>query len=100
ENEERITAMKSAPTIILAEIQTTKLFDDKPREVDKPSSIGGPMAPRIPLYLAEMSAKVLVNLRGSEPAIVKFYSWVWASGKHGGSRLFDPSPRSVHILFL
>lgn len=91
--------MKSAPTIIVAEIQRAKLFS-KPREVEKPATIGGPMVPRIPLYLAEMSAKVLLSLRGSETGQIKFYSWVWASGKHGGSRLFHVYPGSIHVLFL
>jgi hypothetical protein len=58
------------------------------------------MVPSIPLYLAKMSAKVLLTLRGSETNRTQFYSWVWASGKHGGPRLFHPSPGSIHILFL
>jgi hypothetical protein len=31
---------------------------------------------------------------------VQFYSWVWASGQHGGERLFHPYPGHCHILFL
>ena len=58
------------------------------------------MMPRIPLYLAKISAKVLLTLRGSLPDEIQFYSWVWSSGKHGGPRLFQPSPGSLHILFL
>jgi hypothetical protein len=99
EGDGRIAAIKSAPTILLVEIQHTKLFT-KPREVEKPPTIGGPMVPRIPLYLAEISAKVLRTMRGAETGHIKFYSWVWASGKHGGPRLFHPLPGSIHVLFL
>lgn len=99
EGDGRIAAIKSAPTILLVEIQHTKLFT-KPLEVEKPPTIGGPMVPRIPLYLAEISAKVLRTMRGGETGHIKFYSWVWASGKHGGPRLFHPLPGSAHVLFL
>ncbi len=58
------------------------------------------MAPSIPLYLAEISATVLLTLRGAEIRQVRFYSWVWASGKHGGPRLFKPFAGSVHVLYL
>lgn len=85
--------MKSAPSIIVAEIQDAKFASNEPRQVDKPPGIGGPMVPRIPLYLARMSARVLLTLRGTGTTRVQFYSWVWASGKHGGPRLF-------HVLFL
>jgi hypothetical protein len=50
--------------------------------------------------LAKISADVLLTLRGSENRRVQFYSWVWASGSHGGPRLFSPSPGAVRILFL
>jgi hypothetical protein len=99
EVEGRIAAMKSAPIIMLAEIQRTKLFAT-PREVDKPPEVAGPMVPRISLYLAEISARLPLRLRGSGSGQVRFHSWVWASRKHGGPRLFDPTPASVHILFL
>jgi len=67
EGDGRIAAIKSAPTILLVEIQHTKLFT-KPLEVEKPPTIGGPMVPRIPLYLAEISAKVLRTMRGAKLA--------------------------------
>jgi hypothetical protein len=92
--------MKSAPSIVVAEIQDVKFVSNEPREVDKPPGIGGPVVPRIPLYLARMSAKVMLTLRGTETHRVQFYSCVWASGKHGGPRLFHVSPGSVHVLFL
>jgi hypothetical protein len=57
------------------------------------------MLPAIPLHLAKISAKPLLYLRGSETANIEFYSWVWASGKHGGPRLFHPTPGSFHVLF-
>jgi hypothetical protein len=99
-NEDRIAAMRSAPIIVLAEVEDVKLAFDRPREVEKPPDVGGPMVTRIPLYLARISGKTLLNLRGSETSHVEFYSWFWASGKHGGPRLFDPSLGSHHILFL
>ena len=58
------------------------------------------MMPKIPLCLAKISAKVLLPLRGLVPGHIQFYSWVWVSGKHGGPRLFHPSPGSVHVLVL
>ena len=97
--EERISAIRLAPIVPMVEIQDHTL-SRQPREVDKPPQIGGPMMPRIPLYLAKISAKVLLTLRGSLPDEIQFYSWVWSSGKHGGPRLFQPSPGSLHILFL
>ena len=95
----RAIAMKTAPLIVVAEIQGTSVYD-QPREVEKPDGVGGPMVPRIPLYLAKMSAKILLPMRGKEGGRITFYSWVWASGKHGGPRLFHPGQGSVHILFL
>ena len=58
------------------------------------------MTAAIPLFLARITAKVLVNIRGKQSQNVEFYSWVWASGTHGGPRLFRTSLGSVHILFL
>ena len=95
----RAIAMKTAPLIAVAEIQGTSVYH-QPRQVEKPDGVGGPMVPRIPLYLAKMSAKILLPLRGKEDGRITFYSWVWASGKHGGPRLFHPGKGSVHILFL
>jgi hypothetical protein len=62
--------------------------------------MGGPMTPTIPLRLARIRAKVLLTLRGPIHGNVEFYSWVWASGTHGGPRLFHPAPGSNHVVFL
>jgi hypothetical protein len=97
--EDKYQAMKSAPLIILGEVVNAKLISEA-RDVEKPKEVGGPMTPTIPLHLAQISAKVLLTLRGTERSSVQFYSWVFASGKHGGPRLFHVSPGSSHILFL
>jgi hypothetical protein len=99
-NDDRIAAMKAAPIIIVAEIQQAKLLPGKPREVEKPPGIGGPNMVRIPLDLAEITAKVRLTLRGPEMNNVAFYAWVYHFGKHGGPRLFNPLPGSFHIMFL
>jgi len=98
-DEDKLAAMKSASVIVLAQVQDIALFSEA-REVEKPPEVGGPMVPVIPLYLAKISAKPLLNIRGDATGIVEFCSWVWASGKHGGARLFNPTPPSVHVLFL
>jgi hypothetical protein len=98
-DEDRYEAMKSAPFIVMAEIESAKLVSNA-RDVEKPAGVGGPTAPTIPLHLAQISAKVLLTLRGTNLNTIEFYSWVWASGKHGGPRLFHPYPGSSHILFL
>jgi hypothetical protein len=97
--EHKYQAMKSAPLIILAEVVNAKLVSEA-RDVEKPKEVGGPTTPTIPLHLAQISAKVLLTLRGKERSTVQFYSWVFASGKHGGPRLFNVSPGYSHILFL
>ncbi|MGH9628375.1 MAG: hypothetical protein ACRD7E_08565 [Bryobacteraceae bacterium] len=91
--------MKSAPLVVFAEVVSAKLVS-RARQVEKPHAVPGPMTPTIPLHLARISANVLLTLRGSESSNLEFYSWVWASGKHGGPRLFLPHPGSSHILFL
>ncbi len=91
--------MKSAPVILLAEF-TSATPSSAIREVKKPAEVGGPMAPTISMGLMQISARVLVTIRGSQPETVLFYSWIYAGGKHGGSRLFNPLPGSVHIVFL
>ena len=96
----RVAAMKSAPVVVIAQIQSARLTSKRPREVEKPDGIGGPMVPRIPLYLAKITAKVLLTVRGAESKSIEFYSWVWASGMHGGPRLFHLDTGSVHVLFL
>jgi hypothetical protein len=92
--------MKAAPLIVLAVVERVKLVSDQPREVEKPPGIGGPEVMHIPLYLARIAAKVLLTFQGEAPGKIEFYSWVWASAKHGGPRLFHPWPQSAHILFL
>jgi hypothetical protein len=98
-DEQKAAAMRSASLVVLAEIQAVEVFD-KPRGVEKPPEVGGPMIPVIPLQLARISAEPLLTLDGIANERVEFYSWVWASGKHGGPRLFNPTPGSVHVLFL
>jgi hypothetical protein len=57
--------------------------------------------PAIPLHLSRIHAEVLLTLRGpAEQRKVEFYSWVWASGKHGGPRLFQPNEGGLRVLFL
>lgn len=91
--------MKSAPVIVLAEVVDYKLISG-PREVERPSNPLNPKASVIPLHLARISANVLLSLRGDRHGLIQFYSWVWASGMHGGERLFRPSPGYIHMLFL
>jgi hypothetical protein len=97
--DDQALAMRSAPVILLVKITTVKLPGDM-RTVAKPPDVGGPMTPTIPLYLARIRADVLLKLRGSVDSSVEFYSWVWASGTHGGPRLFHPTPGSTHVIFL
>ena len=49
---------------------------------------------------AEFDVNKPLKLRGSVGRTVEFYSWVWASGSHGGPRLFHPTPGSSHVIFL
>jgi hypothetical protein len=97
-NEQKMAAMRSASLIFVVKIQSMDLYSE-PRQVEKPAA-GGPMIPMIPLHLARISAKPLLFLHGRTTGPSEFYSWVWASGKHGGARLFHPTPDSVHVLFL
>jgi hypothetical protein len=98
-DEEAARAMKSAPVILLAEVAEVTPTGDA-RLVEKPPEVGGPMTPTIPLHLARIRAKVWLTIRGPVRTSVEFYSWVWASGKHGGPRLFNPVPGSSHVIFL
>jgi hypothetical protein len=98
-DEARYEAMKSAPVIVLAEF-TSATPSSAVWEVKKPAEVGGPMAPTIPMGLMQISARVLVSIRGSHPETVRFYGWVYAGGSHGGSRLFNPRPGSIHVVFL
>jgi hypothetical protein len=99
DDQQKAEAMRSAPLILLAKIEDVELYRE-PRQVENPESVGGPMVPVIPLHLAKISAKPLLFLRGSESDHITFYSWIWASGKHGGPRLFHATPESFHVLFL
>jgi hypothetical protein len=91
--------MRSAPVILLVRLAGLTLTGDA-RSVEKPPEVGGPMVPTIPLHLARISADVLLTLRGPVRGTVEFYSWVWASGSHGGPRLFHPNPGGIRVVFL
>ena len=99
QDDEAALPMRSAPEILLVKISAAKLTGDT-RTVAKPAEVGGPMTPTSPLYLARIRADILLKLQGSVGRSIEFYSWVWASGKHGGPRLFSPTPGSSHVIFL
>ncbi len=90
--------MKSAPVIVIAEVLDYKLITG-PREALDPGDAFNPPR-RIPLHLARISANAVLGLRGNLHGPIQFYSWVWASGQHGGARLFNPLPGYWHVLFL
>ena len=96
--EEKYQAMKTAPVIVLAEVTGYELVSG-PKKVGKPADGRNP-AWMVPLYLARISADVKLALRGGLRGPIQLYSWVWASGQHGGERLFQPYPGYNHILFL
>ena len=98
QDDQAALAMKSAPTILLVKIASAKLITY--RMVEKPPEVGGPMVPRIPLHLARIQGDVLLAVRGTVSNSVEFYSWIWASGSHGGPRLFHPYPGTYHVVFL
>lgn len=98
-DDDAAAAMKSAPLIVLIRIAELKLTGDT-RVVVKPPEVGGPMTPTIPLDLARINAEVLLTVRGQARTTVEFYSWIWASGSHGGPRLFHPNPGAVRVVFL
>ena len=91
--------MRSAPLIFVARISEVNLTGAM-RDVAKPPDVGGPSLPTIPLHLARINADVLLPLRGEVGTTVEFYSWIWASGSHGGPRLFYPYPGRIRVLFL
>ena len=96
--ESKYQAMKLAPVIVIAEVLDYKLITG-PRKVLDPGNALNP--PRwIPLHLARISANAVLGLRGNLRGPIQFYSWVWASGQHGGERLFRPLPGYWHVLFL
>src|SRR6266481_3830980 len=80
---EAALAMRSAPVIVLVKIAKVNLPGDE-RVVVKPPEVGGPMQRTIPLYLARIHADVLLTLRGQAGRSIEFYTWLWASGMHGG----------------
>jgi hypothetical protein len=97
--EERYEAMRSAPVIVIGQLGNLQVIGFTPK-VPKPSGIGGPNIPSIPMYLIQQTARVLATLRGEGRDTVEFYYWTYAIGKHGGPRLFNASPGSGHVLFL
>jgi len=99
DDEDKYNAMTGAPVVVLAEIENVRLISG-PRQVEKPPGTPGPQMSTIPLHLAQVSGKVLLTLRGAASDHLQFYAWIWASGTHGGPRLFRPSQGSHHILFL
>lgn len=92
-------AMRSAPVVLVVKITDAQLISGE-RTVPKPPEVAGPRTPTIPLFLARIQADVLLTLRGSASNRVEFYRWVWASGMHGGPRLFHSNPGSNHVIFL
>ena len=94
----KLRAMKLAPVIVLAKVLDYKLITGA-REVEQPSDSFNPTR-MVPLHLAQISADAVLTLRGNVRGPMRFYSWVWASGKHGGERLFHPFPNYCHVLFL
>lgn len=99
QDDEAASVMRSAPMILLVKISALSMTGDR-RCVAKPPQVGGPMCPTIPLHLARIRADVLLTLRGPVQDQVEFYSWVWASGSHGGPRLFSPTPGRFRVIFL
>jgi len=92
-------AMRTAPVILLVRIAGLRMTGEE-RNVAKPPEVGGPNAPTIPLHLARINADVLLTVRGGARTTVEFYSWIWASGKHGGPRLFHANPGGIRVIFL
>lgn len=99
QDDEAARAMRSAQLIPVVRVTELKLTGEE-RMVEKPPEVGGPMVPRIPLYLARIRADVLLTVRGPAHRTVEFYSWIWASGSHGGPRLFHPNPGAIRVVFL
>jgi hypothetical protein len=97
--DEKYEAMKSAPVIVVAELLETKIVSDV-RQVKKPTGIGGPDDPTIPMALGRISARITHTLRGRLAETIQFYSWMFAGPMHGGPRLFHPWPGTFHVLFL
>jgi hypothetical protein len=97
--EDRYPSMRAATDVLLVKILHSALVSG-PRDTPKPAELGGPATPTIPLHLARVRAQVLLSLRGGRTGTVGFYSWVWASGKHGGPRLFSAIPGDCHIVLL
>lgn len=92
-------AMKTAPMIFVIRIADVDLTGDI-RDVAKPAEVAGPRTPTIPLHLARIKADVLITARGAPRSKIEFYSWIWASGSHGGPRLFHAHPGNCTVVFL
>lgn len=99
DEETRATAMRAAPVVAVVRMTGVRLTGDE-RLVEKPPGTAGLQVDRIPLHLARMDAEVVLPVRGEAGQKVTFYSWVWNSGQHGGPRLFQPVPGSIHVMFL
>jgi hypothetical protein len=99
DDDEAAAAMRATPVILLVRIAGLKMTGDV-RSVAKPPAVGGPMVPTIPLHLARINADVLLTVHGQVRTTVEFYSWIWASGSHGGPRLFHPNPGAIRVVFL
>lgn len=91
--------MRAARDVLLVQIAGSRVVSG-PRTTDKPVELAGPASLAIPLHLARVRAEVLLSLRGGRTGTVGFYTWVWASGKHGGPRLFSVDPGSCKLVLL
>ena len=91
--------MRAATDVLLVKIAQSTIVSG-PRDTPLPVEAGPPATATIPLRLSRVRAQVLISLRGGRTGAVGFYSWVWASGKHGGPRLFLPIPGDCHIVLL
>jgi hypothetical protein len=98
-HDEAAAAMRGSPVILAVRVVRLKMTGDV-RNVAKPPSVGGPMVPTIPLHLVRINADVLLTVHGQVRTTVEFYSWIWASGTHGGPRLFRPGPGAIRVVFL
>lgn len=97
---DRERAMRSASRIVVAEILQSRIVGGPRNLVRLGNTASSPADVEISLYLAKLSIKPLLTLRGEHEGVKEIYGWIWNSGKHGGSRLFQPTPGTVHIFFL
>lgn len=99
DSDQAAAAMRTAPLIVVVRIAEVRLTGDV-KDVVKPLEAGGPQTPTIPLHLARINADVLLTVQGEARTTVEFYSWIWASGSHGGPRLFHADPGGIRVIFL